>query len=126
LFHHNPARVKIAVMQTPKFATITEPARMSALKPTNKAAITATTKDSRKRDFPALQTAAEQSFAIALAAANALDPKRGPELALLGWSMCHGLSNLLIDGTLEGMPAQWPVATSLARQRMKRAVDGGG
>jgi hypothetical protein len=122
LFHHNPARVKIAIMQTPKFATITEPARMSALKPTNKAA----TKDSRKGDFPALQTAAEQSFAIVLAATNALDPKRGPELALLGWSLCHGLSNLLIDGTLEGMPVQWPAATSLARQRMKRAVDGGG
>ena len=79
---------------------------------------------SRKREFPALQSAAEQSFGIPVTAATALDPKRGPELALLGWSLCHGLSNLLIDGALDGMSIPFPPATMLARQLTERALDG--
>jgi AcrR family transcriptional regulator len=81
---------------------------------------------SRKRDFPALQVAAEQSFGMVLAAAHAHDPAGGPALALLGWSLCHGLSNLLIDGALDGMSIPLPPATLLARQLTERALDGGG
>ena len=80
---------------------------------------------SRKREFPALQIAAEQSFGIVVAAATALDPKRGPELALLGWSLCHGLSNLLIDGALDGMSMPLPPTALLARLLTERALDGG-
>ncbi len=83
---------------------------------------------SRKRQFPSLQKAAEQSFAIVVEAATALDKKRGMELALLGWSLCHGLSNLLIDGVFDGMamPTPLPDATALARQLTQRALDGVG
>lgn len=41
---------------------------------------------SRKRQFPTLQKAAEQSFSIVVVAATALDKERGMELAPLGWS----------------------------------------
>lgn len=76
----------------------------------------------RKREFPALQIAAEQSFAMVVAAATALDPERGLELALLGWSLCHGLSNLLIDGALDGMSIPLPPSGLLARQLTERAL----
>ncbi len=81
---------------------------------------------SRKREFPALQIAAERSFGMVVAAATALDPRRGTELALLGWSLCHGLSHLLIDGALEGMSMPLPPTALLARQLTERALDGGG
>ena len=81
---------------------------------------------SRKHQFPKLQKAAEQSFGIVVEAATTLDKERGLELALLGWSLCHGLSNLLIDGVFDGMPMQLPDAATLARQLTQRALDGGG
>lgn len=76
----------------------------------------------RKREYPALQVAAEHAFGCLLTAATAHDPENGPELALVGWSLAHGLSNLLIDGALDGLPMQLPAATVLARQLGQRAL----
>lgn len=76
----------------------------------------------RKREYPALQVAAERAFGCVLAAAMAHDPENGPELALVGWSLAHGLSNLVIDGALDGLPMQLPAATVLARQLAQRAM----
>lgn len=78
----------------------------------------------RKREYPALQAAAERAFGYPLAAATAYDPEHGAELALVGWSLSHGLSNLLIDGALDGLPMQLPAATVLARQLARRAMGG--
>lgn len=80
----------------------------------------------RKREYPALQVAAERGFGQLHAAACAHDPAGGPELALVGWSLAHGLSNLLIDGVLDGLPMQLPAATVLTRQLALRAMDGSG
>ena len=76
----------------------------------------------RKHEFPALKTAAEGAFAQLLAASTALDAGRGPELALLGWSLAHGLSNLLIDGAFDGLPMELPAGATLARQLAARAL----
>lgn len=77
---------------------------------------------SRKREFPTLRVAAEQSFGMILAAAQAHDPEDGPDLALLGRSLCHGLSNLLIDAAFDGMAMQLPTANVLARQLTEPAM----
>ncbi len=79
----------------------------------------------RKADYPALKAAAERAFGCVLAAANAHDAKHGPVLALTGWSLAHGLSNLLIDGALEGLPLGQDALASaprLARQLALRAL----
>ena len=76
----------------------------------------------RKQDYPEFKVAAERAFGVVLAAACAHDPKRGPELALTGWSLAHGLSNLLIDGALEGLPISVPPSKGLARQLAVRAL----
>lgn len=77
---------------------------------------------SRKREFPELKDAAESSFAAVVEASCALDPERGQELALLGWSLAHGLSNLLIDGAFDHLPMDLPSASALARQLGERAI----
>jgi len=76
----------------------------------------------RKHEFPALKAAAEGAFAQLLAASTALDAERGAELALLGWSLAHGLSNLLIDGAFDGLPMELPAGATLARQLAARAL----
>ncbi len=76
----------------------------------------------RKREYPALQVAAERGFGQLHAAACAHDPVGGSELALVGWSLAHGLSNLLIDGVFDGLPMQLPAATVLTRQLALRAM----
>jgi len=77
---------------------------------------------SRKREFPELKDAAEASFAAVVEASLALDPERGHELALLGWSLAHGLSNLVIDGAFDHLPMDLPSASALARQLGERAL----
>ena len=57
---------------------------------------------SRKREFPTLRVAAEQSFGMVPAAVHAHVPEDGPALALLGRSLCHGLKHLLIDAAFDG------------------------
>ena len=76
----------------------------------------------RKHEFPTLKAAAEGAFAQLLAASTALDAERGPELALLGWSLAHGLSNLLIDGAFDGLPMELPAGATLARQLAEKRV----
>jgi AcrR family transcriptional regulator len=76
----------------------------------------------RKHDYPDFKAAAEHAFGVVLAAACAHDPQRGPELALTGWSLAHGLSNLLIDGALEGLPIPVGSTKGLARQLALRGL----
>lgn len=57
-----------------------------------------------KREYPGLQQAAEGSFKVLLDAAHEVSPDDALELALLGWSMSHGLSHLGIDGVFDSMP----------------------
>jgi len=78
----------------------------------------------RKAQYPALQAAADRAFGFLLAAACAHDAKQGPVLALTGWSLAHGLSNLLIDGALEGLPIALGEPQGLARQLALRALGG--
>jgi AcrR family transcriptional regulator len=78
----------------------------------------------RKAQYPALQAAADRAFGFLLAAACAHDAKQGPVLALTGWSLAHGLSNLLIDGALEGLPIALGEPQELARQLALRALGG--
>ena len=61
-------------------------------------------------------TAAGDAFAQVLAAAQAFAPTRGGDVALLGWSLSHGLANLLIDGAFEGLPVAAGDAATLARR----------
>lgn len=70
----------------------------------------------RSTDFPPLQAAAGDAFAHVLAAAQAFAPTRGGDVALLGWSLSHGLANLLIDGAFEGLPVAAGDAATLARR----------
>jgi AcrR family transcriptional regulator len=76
----------------------------------------------QKSDYPALKVAAERAFGFLLAAACVHDPKSGPMLALTGWSLAHGLSNLLIDGALDGLPLKLGNPQRLARQLALRAL----
>jgi AcrR family transcriptional regulator len=78
----------------------------------------------RKSEYPGLKAAAERSFGQLLAAACAHDPHNGPELALTGWSLAHGLSHLMIDGALEGLPVRLGRASALARALSLRALQG--
>ncbi len=74
----------------------------------------------RKRDFPAMQLASERAFGLLLAAACSHDPKNGPELALCGWSLAHGLSHLLIDGAFDQLPMRVPPPDTLTRRLAER------
>jgi AcrR family transcriptional regulator len=69
----------------------------------------------RKNEFPAFKVAAERAFGLVLAAAQAQDSRNAPMLALCGWSMAHGLSNLLIDGALDKLPIRIGRHDDLAR-----------
>ena len=70
----------------------------------------------RSNDYPPLQAAAGAAFAQVLDAAQAFSPARGGDVALLGWSLSHGLANLLIDGAFEGLPVDAGDVTTLARR----------
>ncbi len=72
--------------------------------------------------FPALQAAAQRAFAILSAAACEHDPVNGTELALCGWSLSHGLSNLLIDGALVNAAPAAQDPDALVRQLTRRAL----
>lgn len=70
---------------------------------------------SRKSEFPGLQRTAEEAFDVLVAAARAFAPASGPALALTGWSLAHGLANLVIDGAFESLPIETPPTAQLAR-----------
>jgi AcrR family transcriptional regulator len=69
----------------------------------------------QKRRHPGLREAADQAFDVLVRAASAVDPERGPLVALSGWSLAHGLSNLLIDGAFDALPMALPDPRGLAR-----------
>jgi AcrR family transcriptional regulator len=73
-------------------------------------------------EHPALKAAARQAFGIVLAAAVAHDPRHGADLAVAGWSLAHGLSHLLIDGALLGVPKGPQPADTLARRLAERLL----
>ena len=75
-----------------------------------------------KREYPAMQAASERAFGVLLAAACAHDEKNGPELALCGWSLAHGLSNLIIDGAFTGLPMKVHNPDRLPRQLTLRVL----
>lgn len=72
--------------------------------------------------YPALTAASHRAFGILMAAACAHDPIKGPELALCGWSLSHGLSNLLIDGAFDHLPNPVADTDALVRQLAARAL----
>jgi len=72
--------------------------------------------------YPALKRASHRAFGFLMAAACAHDPVKGPELALCGWSLSHGLSNLLIDGAFDTLPTPVADTDALVRQLAARAL----
>lgn len=73
---------------------------------------------------PAMKAASQRSFALLLAASCAHDRAHGPELALCGWSLSHGLGNLLIDGAFDNSPIPMPDTDTLVRLLTLRALSG--
>lgn len=74
------------------------------------------------QQYPELKAASHRAFGFLMAAACAHDPVRGPELALCGWSLSHGMSNLLIDGAFDTLPLPVTDTDSLVRQLTTRAL----
>jgi AcrR family transcriptional regulator len=72
--------------------------------------------------YPTLKVASDRAFGLLMAAACAHDRLNGPELALTGWSLSHGLSNLLIDGALDHVPGALQDPDALVRQLTLRAL----
>lgn len=72
--------------------------------------------------YPMLKVASDRAFGLLMAAACAHDRVNGPELALTGWSLSHGLSNLLIDGALDHVPGTPQDPDTLVRQLTLRAL----
>ncbi|MBI3367271.1 MAG: helix-turn-helix transcriptional regulator [Burkholderiales bacterium] len=69
----------------------------------------------QNREHPGLKQAANRAFDCLLQAARAQDPLQAEMLALTGWSLAHGLANLLIDGAFDALPIKAPSAKQLAR-----------
>ena len=69
-----------------------------------------------KEPHLALNAAARRAFGFVLEAAIAHDKRRGADLAIAGWSLAHGLSHLLIDGALEGLPIKNENPDALVRK----------
>ena len=72
--------------------------------------------------YPTLKAASDRAFGLLMAAACAHDRVNGPELVLTGWSLSHGLSNLLIDGALDHVPGALQNPDALVRQLTLRAL----
>lgn len=72
--------------------------------------------------YPALKAASDRAFGLLMAAACAHDSVNGPELALTGWSLSHGLSNFLIDGALDHVPGALQDPDAMVRQLTLRAL----
>ncbi|ELX10061.1 transcriptional regulator TetR family [Janthinobacterium sp. HH01] len=76
----------------------------------------------QKSRYPELKQAAEASFNVLVMAATAFDAARGPELALTGWSLAHGLANLAIDEAFTDLPVAVPAPAVLARAMAARML----
>lgn len=73
-------------------------------------------------EYPEMMAASQRAFGILLAAANAHDPIHGPQLALCGWSLSHGMANLMIDGAFDHLPMKITDHKALVRQLTQRAL----
>ncbi|RFP14610.1 MULTISPECIES: TetR/AcrR family transcriptional regulator [unclassified Duganella] len=76
----------------------------------------------QKSHYPDLKQAAEGAFNVLVTAATAFDAPRGPELALTGWSLAHGLANLAIDEAFTDLPIAVPAPSVLARAMTARML----
>jgi len=76
----------------------------------------------QKSRYPDLKQAAEGAFQVLVTAATAFDAARGPELALTGWSLAHGLANLAIDEAFTDLPISVPEPSVLARAMAARML----
>lgn len=76
----------------------------------------------QKSRHPELKQAAEAAFNVLVSAATAFDAARGPELALTGWSLAHGLANLAIDEAFTDLPVEVPPPSVLARAMAARML----
>ena len=76
----------------------------------------------QKSRHPDLKQAAEEAFHVLVTAATAFDAARGPELALTGWSLAHGLANLAIDEAFADLPMDVPAPAVLARAMAARML----
>jgi AcrR family transcriptional regulator len=76
----------------------------------------------RKALYPNLAAASQRAFGLLSEAACAHDPRQGPELALTGWSLSHGLASLMIDGALDGLPFKPQDMQTLPRRLAERAL----
>lgn len=76
----------------------------------------------QKSRYPDLKQAAEAAFNVLVMAATAFDAERGPELALTGWSLAHGLANLAIDEAFTDLPVAVPAPAVLARAMAARML----
>lgn len=72
--------------------------------------------------YPSLKAVFDRAFGLLLAASCAHDRVNGPELALTGWSLSHGLSNLWIGGALDPVPGALQNPDALVRQLTLRAL----
>ena len=70
----------------------------------------------RKTEFPGLQVAGENAFALLFAASQQVAPQQAMPLALAGWSMAHGLSYLTVNSVFESLPVPVPDSAALGRQ----------
>lgn len=76
----------------------------------------------QKSRYPDLKQAAEGAFHVLVTAATAFDVARGPELALTGWSLAHGLANLAIDQAFTDLPVAVTEPSVLARAMAARML----
>jgi AcrR family transcriptional regulator len=76
----------------------------------------------RKNEFPEMSAASARAFGMLLAAACAHDAKQGPEIALTGWSLSHGLANLMLVGVIDGLPLADLDVKTMPRRLAERAI----
>jgi len=76
----------------------------------------------RKAEFPEMNAASGRAFGMLLAAACAHDAAHGPEIALTGWSLSHGLANLILDGVIDQLPLKDLDVATLPRRLVERAL----
>ncbi len=70
---------------------------------------------------PGLRHAGDRAFAAVTNAVRAYDPEQVRLVALIGWSLSHGLANLHIDRALESLPGPAPDITRLAQDMVHYA-----
>ena len=78
---------------------------------------------SRKAEFPALEASAHRSLGVLMQQSARMDQTDALLLGLLGWSLSHGLSQLVIDRAFTELPMPVPPADELARLFAERLLD---